>query len=328
MRVGLDGFAIPGRPLDPFETLAWVSEQGLDGYFFGLLTRVSPTLDPGYLGELRARADDLGLYLEVGVGTVNPTRFASSPAVLALGDGQYRPGFERLLRAGRAFGGRELRVDMGGPAARFDSGPAWVAQLDATRDFLLSVAPLCRDLDCRLDVETHADATTRELAWLVEEVGPDVAGVCLDTANVLCLAEEPVAAAGRVAPYVHQTHAKDAIVYRAPEGLVRQSRPCGDGCVDWPALLGRLAEPAPDLNLSIEDHRGIFAVRAEPGAPELAALEEMARRAEARVARGELIAPDAWESIPWEEHALARLSASVGYLRGLLERGRAAGWPA
>ena len=97
MRVGLDGFAIPGRPLDPFETLAWVSEQGLDGYFFGLLTRVSPTLDAGYLGELRARADDLGLYLEVGIGTVNPTHVATSPAALALRDDQFRPGFERLL---------------------------------------------------------------------------------------------------------------------------------------------------------------------------------------------------------------------------------------
>src|SRR5262249_9226876 len=160
-----------------------------------------------------------GLYLEIGIGNANPARFARFPAVVVLGDGDYRRGLERQIRFARRFGFAELRIDLGGEAARFDPAVPWPPQLAAIRAFLLDLAPLCRDLACRLDLETHADITTFELVRLIEEVGPDVLGVCLDTANVLCRAEDPLAAARRVASYVHQTHAKDAILYFVDDGL-------------------------------------------------------------------------------------------------------------
>ncbi|HEV8636212.1 MAG TPA: TIM barrel protein [Chloroflexota bacterium] len=329
MRLGLDGFAIPGPALDPFQTLAWVRDQGLEGYFFGSFLHLTPTLDEGFLHELWREADRLGLYLELGLGTVNPARFARFPNVAALG-GDYRRGFERLVRAGAALGCRELRVDLGGEAARFDAAEPWPAQLEATGRFIGALAPLCRDLGCRLDVETHADLTTFELVRLVESVGPDVLGVCLDTANVLCRAEDPLAAARRVAPYVHQTHVKDALLFFDDQGLMRQSRPCGEGCIDWDALLGVLAEHHPDLTLSIEDHKGLFrafsydpawqALHPELSAAELGELVRLARETERRVGRGELQPPDEYEAIPWPEQAMARLCSAIDHLRGVLRR--------
>lgn len=177
MKLGLDGFAIPDRPRDPFGVLAFVHEQGLAGYFFGSLLALSPTLDAGFLGEVRQYADALGLSLEIGVGNANPARFDRFPAVLALGEGDYRVGFERQIRAARAIGCRELRIDLGGEASRFDRRISWAEQLAATSRFLRDLAPLCRDLDCRLDLETHADITTFELVRLIEEIGPEVLGV-------------------------------------------------------------------------------------------------------------------------------------------------------
>ena len=113
----------------------------------------------------------------------------------------------------------------------------WPTQLAAARDFARAVAPLLRDLGVRLNLETHVDATTHELAGLIEEVGPDVLGVTLDTANLLTRAEHPTAGVERIAPYVHQMHAKDAILFFDERGLVRQPRPCGQGVVDFPAIL-------------------------------------------------------------------------------------------
>jgi sugar phosphate isomerase/epimerase len=330
MRLGLDGFAIPPPARDAFGTLDFVREEGLDGYFFGSVLALSPTLDAGYLGEVRARADELGLYVELGIGNANPARFERFPTVAAMGDGDYRRGFERLIRAGHAMAGPELRVDLGGEAARFDPAVSWSGQLAATRGFLLSLAPLCRELGCRLDVETHADITTFELVRLIEDVGPDVLGVCLDTANVLCRAEDPLAAARRVAPYVHQTHVKDAVLYFVDDGLMRQSRPCGEGIIDWRVLLRALGEHSPDLALSIEDHKGLFALRIyDPAwqalhpdltAVELAELIRLTRRAEQRcsAAGGETEAPAAYEAIPWAEHGMHRLRASVAHLREVL----------
>jgi sugar phosphate isomerase/epimerase len=324
MKIGLDGFAIPNRSSDPFATLDFVREHALEGYFFGSLLALSPSLDPGRLCDVRGRADELGLYLEIGIGNANPSRFHRFPAVVALGDGDYRRGLERQIRFARHCGFRELRIDLGGEAARFDPRVPWSAQLDAIRAFLLDLAPLCRDLGCRLDLETHADITTFELVRLIEDVGADVLGVCLDTANVLCRAEEPIAAARRVAPYVHQTHAKDAILYFVDDGLMRQSRPCGQGCIDWRQLLAILAEHTPDLTLSIEDHKGLFGLRIynptwqalhpDLTASELAELVRLARGFEERVARGE-IPPADYEAIPWVDNAPSRLRQSLQHLR-------------
>jgi len=62
-------------------------------------------------------------------------------------------------------------------------------------------------------VETHEEITSFEVARLAEAVGPDVVGVTFDTANVLARAENPMAAARRLAPYTHLSHAKDGILY-------------------------------------------------------------------------------------------------------------------
>lgn len=325
MKIGLDGFAIPTGPLDPFQTLDFVRAEGLDGYFFGSLLALSPTLDPGYLAEVRGRADELGLYLEVGIGNANPARFAQFPAVVALGEGDYRRGLERQIGVARQLGFVELRIDLGGEASRFNPRVPWSEQLAATRGFLLGLAPLCRDLGCRLDLETHADITTFEILRLVEDIGADVLGVCLDTANVLCRAEDPIAAARRVAPYVHQTHAKDAILYFVDDGLMRQSRPCGQGCINWRQLLPILADYAPDVTLSVEDHKGLFGLRIyDPSwqvlhpdltAPELAGLIHVARDFENRVERGETEPPALYEAIPWADNAMARLRDSIRHLR-------------
>lgn len=328
MRIGLDGFAIPNVRPTPDATLEFAAEHGLDGVFFGSLLALSPTLDPDALGAIRARADALGLYLEVGIGNANPVRCGDFPAVLALGGGDYRRGFERLIRAGHAMGCRDLRIDLGGEAARFNPHVPWEEQLTAIEMFLSGLAPLLRDLGCRLDIETHADITTFELVRLIETVGADVVGVCLDTANVLLRGESPVAAARRVAPYVHQTHVKDAILYFVDDGLMRQTRPCGGGLIDWRQLLSVLVEHAPDLNLSIEDHKGLFGMRifdpawhaSHPDLTtyELAEVVRLARQCEARIAAGEVLEPSAYEAIPWADQAIERLESSIGHLRSVL----------
>ncbi len=329
MKIGLDGFALPGPRRTVLQTLDFVHDYGLDGAFFASPLVLSPTLDLGELRDVRSRADELGLYLELGVGLVNPKHFATSTAIVQLGDGDYRRGLERQIRASQAIGCTELRSALGSEADRFDGSLAWTEQLQATRAFLASLAPLLRDLGCRLNLETHGDTTTFELVRLAEAVGPDVVGICLDTANVLCRGEEPVAAARRAAPYVHQTHTKDAIVYFVDDGLLRQTRPCGEGVIPWDVLLPILGQHAPDLHLSIEDHKGLFGMRIyDPAwlalhpdltASDLAAVVRLARVCEARVGRGELVGPTEYEAIPWEQQATARLRATVQHLRDVLQ---------
>lgn len=355
MRVGIDTYTLQGMKLSAFETLAFARAHELDGVQFGSALAISPTLDPGALREFRAEADRLGRYLEVGISSVNPYRFPGNSAVTTLGDGEPRRGGERLIHAARSLGCTELHSTIGllgdrlatpewvrhadergrlrrEPAAETRLNPpvAWSEQLRATTDYLRELRPLLRDLGARVDLETHADVTTFELVRIVEEVGDDVVGITLDTANTMNQLEDPLAAARRAAPYVHLTHAKDGLIFFDEHGLAWQPRPCGDGSMPWPEVLTALGRYAPNLTLSIEDHKWIYelpiddptflADHPELTPVELARLVGLARSGQRRIDRGETPRPEEYELTPWAEQQLARIDAARSYLKDLLSR--------
>jgi sugar phosphate isomerase/epimerase len=323
MRVGLDGKHQPGMP-----TLEYVREHGLDGASFRSPENFTATLDEGALRAARAYADAHGLYFELGVGRVNPYVFDKNPELSDWGDGDYRVGFQRAVRACLAAGCRELWCVTGTYTDRFQGKAPWPEQLRATEEFLQSLAPFLRDVGCRLNLEIHEEVTIPELLRLLEAVGPDVLGLCLDTANLLARAADPASAGRRIAPDVHMMQAKDAIVTFVEDGLQRQVRPCGEGVVDWASLLPALGVHSPGLNLSLEDHKGLMAIPIfdlawHAGHPDLTAAEvaqvvRLAWRCERRIATGDLMPPREYEAIPFAQQKEARLHASVDYLRRVI----------
>ena len=310
MRFGVCGRKFPeAARLGPERVLDRVAELGFDGVFFRSILDLDPRLDAHHLGDLRSRADDHGLYLEVGLGKVNPFNTPETPEIRALGGGDYRLGMENMIRAARAIGCTELWADTANSQQpgwglyaidRFRTDVTWADQLQATERFLVMLAPVLREQGCRIDLETHEEITTHEVVALIRAVGPDVLGVTLDLANVVVRGEDPLAAAQRVAPYVHLTHMRDVILYFVPEGLERQIRPCGDGMIDWQVVLALLAQHKADLNLTVENVAGrdrscihIHDPRWQASHPDLS-LEEVqtlvrhAHETEARMQRGEI----------------------------------------
>ena len=111
MRVGVDGRKIPhAAEHGPLRSLEFARELGMEGLFFRTVLEMSPTLDAGELREIRAHADELGMYLETGLGKVNPYATPEAPELRAIGDGDIRMGFERMMRACAAIDCRELWV--------------------------------------------------------------------------------------------------------------------------------------------------------------------------------------------------------------------------
>ncbi|MDP5227631.1 MULTISPECIES: sugar phosphate isomerase/epimerase [Arthrobacter] len=268
MRLGSDAVKLPGAGrLTPVEQLQQASERGLHGLYFRSTLHLSPTLDPGYLREIRDCADDLGLYLESGLGKTNPYALAESPELRALGDGDTLLGFRKIIEACSRIGVYELWSATGGiknfPGYhmydRFRTDVPWDEQLEGIERLLKRLAPIARDNGVHINLETHEEITSFELVHLIEEVGPDVVGITYDTANPLQRGEVPEETARRVAPYVRQTHIKDAVLIRAHDGFKYQSRPNGQGVVDLNPIIPLLAEHNPDLNLSLE----VAFVRAE-----------------------------------------------------------------
>ncbi len=262
MRLGIDSQKLPEfLKRGPLASLDHVKELGLGGLFFPTVLDMSPTLDKGALRDIKIKADELGLYLESGVGKINPYCSAEAPEFRAIGDGDIILGFTRMIEASAAIDCRELWISPGnfkseypGRLAndRFRTDVTWDEQLLAIEKVLLKLAPVARANGVHLNMETHDEITSFEILRLIEKVGEDCMGVVFDTANGLQRGEHPVYAARRVAPHVRQTHIKDAYVGRAPGGLDFQTRPVGKGIVDFAAILPILAKANPDLNLSLE----------------------------------------------------------------------------
>jgi sugar phosphate isomerase/epimerase len=327
MRIGLDHYTIADRGQPPGAVLAWAHRRGLEGVQFLEPAQLDPALDPGRLVELKAQADALGLYLEVGIASPNPFR-AGRAAGRAVTPAEHAQALAPALRAVAALGGRAARAYVGDRHDRFRADAPWSDQLRATAEVLRALRPLLGDLGLRLAIETHADLTCDELLALIDAVGDDVLGVTLDTGNLLMRLDDPLRAAEELAPMVLLTHVKDCVLAFTPRGLCWQARPVGAGAVPIAEILACLQRHNPALNLSIELHPRTYDLPIfEPAwrchfhgltADALAAVVQVAADCERRYAEGTLERPDAVEAIPWPERVDAWIDRSLAFLRGVV----------
>jgi len=262
MRLGIDGRKIPeSKKRGGVGSVEHARELGMDGIFFRTVLDFAPTLDPGVMKAVRQRADEFGMYLEMGLGKVNPYAIPETPEVRAVGDGDTLLGFRRMMEACAAIDVRELWVGCANfkgfypgryAVDRFRTDVDWADQLIAIEKFLNKLKPTALDLGIHINIETHEEMTSFEVVRLVEALGTEAFGIVYDTSNGLQRLEFPVMVAKRVAPYVRQTHFKDLALKFEGEQVLSQSRACGQGVIDFGAVLEILAAARPDLNITIE----------------------------------------------------------------------------
>jgi len=201
MKVGVDGFTLhPCGLTSAFQIFEFVRGHNLSGVLLPGLRWLSETLDRGQLREIRQEAVRLELYSHVSISSPNAVIYkpARSPNQL----------FEILteeIEAASQAGWHELHACLGGFEERYCQDPPLRRQLEAVTELLRRLTPVLRGCGSRINLEDHADLSTFEIVRLVEEIGPDALGCCLDTANVLCQAEDPLWAIRRAAPYTHMT---------------------------------------------------------------------------------------------------------------------------
>jgi len=247
MRLGVDSYSLRWQGWDAFQLLEYSARLALDNVHFSERGNFA-SLDEGYLRLLKRRADELGLAVEVGMGSFD--RHASSFRP------EYGTGEEQLsamLRAAKVVGSPVVRCFLGTQAERL--GPIPIQQhVEECVRTLKTVAPLARDLGVKIAVENHGgiDLLARELRALVEEAGTDYVGVCLDTGNPAYAGEDPVVSAEVLAPYTVSSHVRDTRVWAVPDGAMAQWVPLGQGNVDLRRIIQILAEQAPEAPVDLE----------------------------------------------------------------------------
>jgi len=194
------------------------------------------SLEYGYVSALRERAGTLGLYLELGTTGTNPGHL------------------QDMVRTAHVLGCSVVRTSVERP--RPTSAEAVSELLAACAGELQQVLPVCERYGVALAIENSPQTTTAELLSLIETVDSRLVGVCFDTANPLCVMEDPVAAASALARLALTVHLKDYQLVARLDGFALIGCPLGRGVVDLRAILDILAAHAPHPNLNIETFLG------------------------------------------------------------------------
>lgn len=170
-------------------------------------------LDDAGLTGLRRTAQHLGLVLEVGTRGTHPRLLREHLRVAeVLG--------ARLVRSMWTVGGD--RPDRTETEAR-----------------LRQVVPDYARAGVTLALETYEQVPTRVLVDVVEVVGDEHLGICLDPANTVAALENPTEVTERCAPYVKNWHVKDFAFTRSDGwvGFTLTGAPLGEGLLDYDAVL-------------------------------------------------------------------------------------------
>jgi len=106
----------------------------------------------------------------------------------------------------------------------------------------------------RLAIENHDRFRSAALARIVQQLGADQVGVCLDTVNSFGALEGPEIVVQHLAPYVLCLHVKDFTVRRPPHqmGFIVEGCATGHGLLNVPWLLDALKVSSHPFNAILE----------------------------------------------------------------------------
>lgn len=221
------------RTHDTYEFLEYCNGLGAGGIQASL-----SSLEPGFLKKVRARADQLGMYIEV---------MADLPK-------QEDAVFERTIKAAKEAGAMCVRTAaLGGRRyenfSKLSEWQSFVAQSLAAIDRAL---PLVSREKIPLAIENHKDWTAQELAALMKDKSSEYLGVCLDTGNNIALLDNPMDAIEMLAPYTLATHFKDMAVEPYADGFLLAEVPLGEGIIDLKRAFAIIQHAHPQTRFTLE----------------------------------------------------------------------------
>jgi 3-oxoisoapionate decarboxylase len=246
VRLGIDLFSIRSQNWTPFEYLDYCAKLGAKVVHFSEI-RFIGSLEDDNLRRVHDHSAGLGIEIEVGMRSICPTSTAFDPK-----QGTAEEQITRMLHAAKVAGSAIVRCFLGTSADRTTPGGI-DARIGDTVKVLRAVRSRVIDSGLKIAIENHAgDMQARELKRLIEEAGPEFAGVCLDSGNPLWAIEDPHLTLETLHPYVLTSHVRDTAVWRVPEGAAVQWVRMGDGNIGIADYVQKYRQLCPGRALSLE----------------------------------------------------------------------------
>jgi sugar phosphate isomerase/epimerase len=225
--VGVPG-QVPWQPLTPLDLLRRADQLGVRvAQFCDNLTL--PRLSPQELEEFAAFATEHQIGVELGTRGI-----ADTANLLA------------HLDLAKFLGAPFVRVVVDSKV--HEPSP------DECVSVLRPLLPRFAAAGVKLAIENHDRFTSATLAQIVEQLGPDDVGICLDTVNSFGALEGPEVAVKTLAPYTLNLHVKDFTLARVSSqmGFVVNGCAVGQGRLNVPWLLDQLRAAGREVNAILE----------------------------------------------------------------------------
>lgn len=180
------------------------------------------------LRELRATADDLGIRLELGTKGIVLEHLAT------------------FLHLAGVLGATLVRSMNFAPGSRPSTTQA--------ESLLRTALPAFEAAGVTVALETYEQLRSAELIGLVESIGSEHLGICLDPANTVAGLEDPRDVVERCAPYTKNLHVKDFAFARQEGwvGFTLAGAELGTGLLDYDHELRTVDPDARGINRIVE----------------------------------------------------------------------------
>ena len=203
--------------------------------------------DDTYLKRLREKAssNDIDIYLGAGSISDRSTRFRD----------MYGTGKELLregIRVAVALGSPIVVCRIGTIEDRYTEGGI-ESHIEAVIKTMSSLRGEALDAGVKFAFENHAgDLRSEELLSLIGETGTDICGAMLDLGNAIWAMEDPINAIERLGPHILCTSARDVMLWEIDDGAIMQWTAAGQGLMDFPLYVQRMAALCPGVPLAVE----------------------------------------------------------------------------
>ena len=193
----------------------------------------------GDLRPLRARAEQLGMYIE---GMVQLPKNGETSA------------FEKDIQDAKDAGAVCVRAAAlsGRRYESFASLADWRKFVTDSRGNLETALPILEKYKMPLALENHKDWTADEMVELMKSHPSEYLGVCLDFGNNIALLDDPINVTEMLAPFTIATHVKDMGVEWFNDGFLLSEMVLGQGFLDLPRMISIVRRARPATRLSLE----------------------------------------------------------------------------
>ncbi len=230
IKMGIATTSFTTRPKDTLEFLEKCHSYGAGG----IQAQIN-----GDIPKLRARAEQLGMYLEGMAGIPR--------------NGDLAP-LEKALTDAEAAGTATIRCALLS-GRRYESFPSltdWRTWVDQSHSLLRRVVPVLEKHKVTLAIENHKDWTLDDMQRLLKTYSSRYLGVCVDFGNNISMLDDPMEVIEGLAPYARAAHIKDIGIRPYEDGFLMSEMPLGKGFLDVPKIVSVLQKANPKLNFSLE----------------------------------------------------------------------------